>query len=296
MAAQSHRGHPDVIAHVIVNEVVNDTTRSRQLDILRRDLADEQQSLDDVVSNISAEQWLLATPSPGWSVADQIGHLTFFDGSATSAISDPEGFRAGVIELYEGATTTGTDQYTLGRFRELPAPEQLNSWRHNRGTLLAAAQSLHDGDRIAWYGPSMGATSFLTARLMETWAHGTDVVDALKVERLATDRLRHVAHLGYMTRKWSYIVRGEEPPTGDVRLELTAPSGTYWTWGEENADDTVRGSAAEFCLVVTQRRHVDDTSLETGALGRHWLLRAQAFAGGPSAGPRKGAIDGIRHH
>ena len=30
-----------------------------------------------------------------------------------------------------------------------------------------------------WYGPSMSARSFVTARLMETWAHGMDVADAL---------------------------------------------------------------------------------------------------------------------
>ncbi len=273
-----------------MNEVVKDTTQSSQLDILRRDLADEQQSLDDVVSNISAAQWLLATPSPGWSVADQIGHLTYFDASATSAISDPKGFQAGVVELYEGATTMGIDQYTLGRFRDLPAPEQLNSWRHNRGTLLAAAQSLHDGDRIAWYGPSMGAASFLTARLMETWAHGTDVVDALRADRASTDRLRHIARLGFMTRNWSYAVRNEQPPAGDVFVELTGPAGESWTWGNENADDTVRGSAKEFCLVVTQRRHVDDTSLVTSDLGREWLLRAQAFAGAASDGPRATSV------
>jgi uncharacterized protein (TIGR03084 family) len=290
MAAQSHGGHPDIIAHAIVNEVVNDTTQSSQLDILRRDLADEQQSLDDVVSNISAEQWLLATPSPGWSVADQIGHLAYFDASATSAINDPEGFQADVVELYAGATTMGIDQYTLGRFRELSAPEQLNSWRHNRRTLLAAAQSLHDGGRIAWYGPSMGAASFLTARLMETWAHGTDVVDALGADRASTDRLRHIARLGFMTRNWSYAVRGEQPPAGDMFVELTGPADESWSWGNKNANDTVRGSAQEFCLVVTQRRHVDDTSLVTSDLGREWLLRAQAFAGAASNGPRARSV------
>jgi uncharacterized protein (TIGR03084 family) len=290
MAAQPHRGHPNVIAHVIMNQVVNDTTQSSQLDILRRDLDDEQRSLDDVVSDISCEQWLLATASPGWNVADQIGHLTYFDASATSAISDPEEFRTGVVELYEGAATMGIDQYTLGRFRELSAPEKLNSWRHNRRTLLAAAHSLHDGDRIAWYGPSMGAASFLTARLMETWAHGTDVVDALGAERASTDRLRHIARLGFMTRNWSYAVRGEQPPAGEMFVELTGPAGESWTWGNENADDTVRGSAQEFCLVVTQRRHVDDTSLVTSDLGREWLLRAQAFAGAASDGPRARSV------
>ncbi len=273
-----------------MNEVVNNATQLGQLDMLRRDLADEQQSLDDVVSNISAQQWLLATPSPGWNVADQIGHLTFFDASATSAINDPQRFQAGVVELYEGATTMGIDQYTLGHFRELAAREQLRSWRHNRKALLVAAQSLHDGDRIAWYGPSMGAASFLTARLMETWAHGTDVTDALGADRASTDRLRHIARLGFMTRTWSYDVRGEKLPAGDVSVALIGPAGESWTWGNENAADTVRGSAQEFCLVVTQRRHIDDTSLVTGDLGRDWLLRAQAFAGAASDGPQARSV------
>jgi uncharacterized protein (TIGR03084 family) len=258
-----------------------------ELDELRQDLLDEQRALDDVVAAITDEQWLLATPSPGWTVAHQIGHLTYFDTSAAQAILDPEGFLAGANELYAGALAEGLDQYTLGAFRARAPEEQLDAWRHARRVLADAAATLRDDTRVVWYGPSMGAKSFLSARLMETWAHGTDVVVALGARRPATDRLRHIAQLGFITRKWSYTVRGEEPPAGTVRLELTSPSGTRWTWGDENADDTVRGSAEEFCLVVTQRRHVDDTSLAAGELGRHWLLRAQAFAGGPTSGPTK---------
>jgi uncharacterized protein (TIGR03084 family) len=89
-----------------------------------------------------------------------------------------------------------------------------------------------------------------------------------------------------MTRKWSYAVRGEELPDGEILVELESPTGAQWTWGNEGATDTVRGPAHEFCLVVTQRRHIDDTSLETGDLGRHWLLRAQAFAGSATNGPQ----------
>jgi uncharacterized protein (TIGR03084 family) len=120
---------------------------------------------------------------------------------------------------------------------------------------------------------------------METWAHGTDVAGALQVERTATDRLRHVARLGYLTRAWSYRVRGEDLPSGDVRLVLTAPAGDLWTWGPRDAEDTVTGPAEEFCLVVTQRRHVKDTTIVAGDLGYHWLERAQAFAGAASEGP-----------
>lgn len=256
-----------------------------ELDDIRRDLVDEQQALDEIVAAASDEQWRLATPSPGWDVTDQIGHLTFFDEAAATAILDPERFRQSVNELYEGAVAVGVDEFTLGAFRALTRHEQLDAWRRGRRALKDAATTLDDDARIAWYGPSMGAKSFLTARLMEVWAHGTDIVDALGATRVATDRIRHIAQLGFITRKWSYTVRGEEPPAGSVRLELTSPSGATWTWGPEDAQDVVRGSAQDFCLVVTQRRHVDDTTLETGELGRHWLLRAQAFAGGPTTGP-----------
>ena len=255
------------------------------LDEIRADLVAQQEALDGLVANIADDQWLLATPSPGWNVTDQIGHLAFFDAAATTAITDPEAFRAGVNELYEGSVSKGVDEYTLGAFRQLAPSERLAAWRRGRAALARAAETLRDDTRIAWYGPSMGAKSFLTARLLEVWAHGTDVAGALGMKLPATDRLRHIAQLGYITRKWSYTVRGEEPPAGEVRLELLRPSGHRWIWGPENADDTGIGSAEEFCLVVTQRRHVDDTSLKAGELGRHWLLRAQAFAGGPTTGP-----------
>ena len=132
----------------------------------------------------------------------------------------------------------------------------------------------------------MGAKSFLTARLMEVWAHGQDICDAVGATREPTDRLRHIAQLGVITRGWSYLVRGEQPPDGAVRVELTAPSGEVWTWGPDDAPDRVTGPAEDFCLVVTQRRHVDDTDLEIdGELATGWMGRAQAFAGGPTTGP-----------
>ncbi len=127
---------------------------------------------------------------------------------------------------------------------------------------------------------------------MEVWAHGHDIIDALDdagvshTGRDATDRLRHIAHLGVVTRKWSYTVRGAEAPAADVRVELSAPGGGTWTWGPEDASQLVRGPAFDFCEVVTQRRNVADTDLEvTGESARDWMTVAQAFAGGPTSGP-----------
>jgi len=265
-----------------------------ELDGLRQDLLAEQHSLDLVLVGLDDAQWHLATPSPGWDVADQIGHLTFFDGTATVAISDPEAFRTSIGDLVAGASAVGYDEFTLGRFRALEPRALLSVWRANRTALREAALYLRHDARIEWYGPAMSARSFLTARLMETWAHGTDVADALGTMLPASDRLRHVAQLGFITRTWSYTVRGEDVPQGSVRVELTGPVGGLWTWGPDDADDVVRGGAEDFCHVVTQRRHLDDTLLEAGELARHWLLRAQAFAGGPTEGPapRSGRVAG----
>ena len=251
------------------------------------DLVAEQRALDAVVAGLEPEQWALATPSARWSITDQIGHLTFFDTTAALAIDDPDAFVTHRGELIANfADELAVDEVTLGEFRRLSAAERLAEWRHRRDELEAAGRTLTDDTRVEWYGPSMGAKSFLTARLMEVWAHGQDICDTVGAHREPTDRLRHIAQLGVITRGWSYAVRGETKPDDEVRVELTAPSGAPWTWGPDDAPASVTGPAEDFCLVVTQRRHVDDTSLTlAGQAARDWMLKAQAFAGGPTTGP-----------
>lgn len=251
------------------------------------DLVAEQEALDRVVDDIDAEQFDTPTPSPRWTVTDQLGHLTYFDTSAALAIVDPAGFAEHKAELLSSfADELAVDEATLGNFREREPAARLLTWRSARLDLEAAARGLTNESRVEWYGPSMGSKSFLTARLMEAWAHGQDICDALGVDRQPTDRIRHIAQLGVITRGWSYLVRGEQPPEGDVRVELTAPSGEVWTWGPGDAEDSVVGPANDFCLVVTQRRHVADTDLEvTGEQATDWMSKAQAFAGTPTTGP-----------
>jgi uncharacterized protein (TIGR03084 family) len=131
----------------------------------------------------------------------------------------------------------------------------------------------------------MSVASSVTARLMETWAHGQDVFDALGETRRPTSRLRHIAHLGVNTFGFAYQLNGREVPTAAVRVELTAPDGSRWDWGPQDAQNRVVGSAVEFCLVVTQRRHRSDTGLEiSGQVAQEWMSIAQAFAGAPSSG------------
>lgn len=245
---------------------------------LAADLAAEHESLDALVAGLDDAGWDRPTPAEGWSVRDQISHLAAVDGWTAQAAGDPAAFTAWMASLRADADEVVNEPVRAAR--GMPGAEVLAWWRTERGRLSGVLAGIDPAARVPWFGPPMSVPSLVTARLMETWAHGEDVAAALGVARLPTARLRHVAHLGVRTRGYAYAMRGLAPPAGDVRVELDGPGGEGWVWGDEAAADRVRGPVLDFCLVVTRRRHPDDTALAAeGAGAAEWLTIAQAFAG-----------------
>ncbi len=198
------------------------------------------------------------------------------------AITDPAAFTAHL----QGAMADGESFVDRGAEDFLDQPVHLLArWRDGRAALAQALLGLRSGEKVLWYGTAMSPASMATARIMETWAHGLDVADALGVHREPTTRLRNIAHLGHRTLGFSFLARGRELPGEPVRLELTAPDGTQWTFGPEDAVNRVTGPALDFCLLVTQRRHRSDLALKAdGPVADEWLDIAQAFAGPPGSG------------
>jgi uncharacterized protein (TIGR03084 family) len=257
---------------------------------LADDLAEETAALRALLTDLDDTGWDTPTPSTGWAVRDQVSHLAHFDDAAVRSATEPEAFTAELAEAL-AAGTVDPDRIAE-QHRGLPPAELLSWFDTARERLITVFRGLEPGLRVPWFGPPMSAASSLTARIMETWAHGQDVADALGVTREPTARLRHVAHIGVRALPFSYAVRGLEVPAEAVRVELTAPDGQRWTWGPADAVDRVTGPALDFCLLVTQRRHLADTTLEaTGEVAREWLGIAQAFAGppGPGRAPLGGA-------
>jgi uncharacterized protein (TIGR03084 family) len=253
------------------------------------DLEAEHRALEDVVVGLPEQRWDTPTPAAGWTVRDQVSHLWFFDQRALMALEDPEAFAADARVLLSSG---GTDA-SVQPGRETTGAEMIDRWRSDRAALLSRARDVDPSARIPWYGPAMSARSFITARLMETWAHGQDVVDALGATREPTERLRHVAHIGVRARPFSYANRQMAMPDVDVHVALAAPDGGTWTWGDPSAADSVHGPALDFCLAVTQRRHVSDTALEVrGPAAEEWMSIAQAFAGPPGPGRSVGQFTG----
>lgn len=251
------------------------------------DLDTEGAAVDALVAELPDSGWARATPAAGWTIAHQIGHLAWTDEIAHLAASDPPRFRTKLADA--GADPYGFVDRAAEQAADRPPAALLEHWRAGRRRLLDALRNVPAGAKLPWFGPPMSAMSMATARLMETWAHGLDIADTLGVPPVATDRLRHIAHLGVRTRDFAYRVRGLEPPAEAFRVELSSPSGELWAWGPDDATEQVAGPALDFCLLVTQRRHRAD--LAVVAVGEHaeqWLDIAQAFAGPPGAGRTQG--------
>lgn len=255
-----------------------------ELHTLLDDLRAEGDALDDLVAHLPDEDWARPTPAAGWTIAHQIGHLLWTDRAALTAVRDEAAFVAAVQEAF--TDPGGFVDDAAAKQARRPAQQLLSDWREARRELADALASVPQGTKILWFGPPMSAASMATARLMETWAHGGDVADALGIEREPSARLRHIAHLGVRTRDFAYLIRDATPPEAEFRVALTAPDGTEWVWGPDDATQSVTGSALDFCRLVTQRIHRADTDLvAVGADADAWLDFAQAFAG-PSGGGR----------
>jgi uncharacterized protein (TIGR03084 family) len=251
------------------------------------DLAAEGAWLDGVVAGPDESGWQRPTPAPGWTIAHQIGHLTSSDQYALRAASDPAAFAVTLEQILAGEVTVDS---AAADEAALPPADLLGRWRAGRAELAAALAAVPDGTRLPWFGPPMSAASMATARLMETWAHGDDVAQALGVPHPPTDGLRQIAHLGVRTRDFAFTLHGLTPPADAFLVRLTAPSGTpsngtVWSWGPDDAAQRVEGTALDFCLLATRRRHRLDTALlATGPEANRWLDIAQAYVGEPGAG------------
>jgi uncharacterized protein (TIGR03084 family) len=249
------------------------------------DLQAEIAAPRSLLESLAKEQWKLTTPAPGWTVADQVIHLGLFDRRAMWSMADPDVFQADRASMAEAGGVEGI--HAIERSRSV---EDLFEWWHEGAqALIDAASQIDLSQRCAWYGPSMSATSMLTARLMENWAHAHDIADAATLPVTATSRLRHVAHIGVRAMPFAFAANKRALPDGEVYVELTAPDSSVWTWGDSDAASHVRGSAMGFCQAVTQRRHISDCGLSTvGEPATEWMSIAQAFAGPPGVGRAPG--------
>src|SRR3954452_14013700 len=118
------------------------------LGALLSDLAAETASLRTLIDPLPDARWTGPTSAPGWSIADTVGHLAYFDDAAVRAATDPRAFRAGredpvdpeAIAARHRPGRAGTVRAWFGRARAL---------------LREVFAGLDPATLIPWYGPEM---------------------------------------------------------------------------------------------------------------------------------------------
>jgi uncharacterized protein (TIGR03084 family) len=253
----------------------------------------ESEELDAVVAGLGSEQWRLPTPSLGWSIADQIAHLHWTDRVSVLTLSEDPEFDALLEQVASGDNPHLIDDQARA-IADQPVGDLLTVWRDGRRRLKEALRDVDPASKIAWFGPPMRPMTMVTARIMETWAHGLDVFDALNVDKPAGPSLAAVARIGERTRNFSFTNHELDAPTEAVRVELSLPGNDSVEFGPAAASNRVVGTAWGFAAVVTQRRHIDDVDLRAeGPVAEKWMSIAQAFAGPATMGPARGERVGV---
>src|SRR6266511_5268586 len=220
-------------------------------------LAREQTGLQTELGNLETGDWFRPTPSKGWDVRDTVAHLADIDEIAIDTCT------AGPRPLNDFAARFASPEDTtlwgVLRGRRRSGREVLAWWEETSATERDVLAGLDPAMRVPW-GIGMRTPSLVTARLMETWAHGLDVRVALGLQIVDTDRLRHVAWLAYRALPYAFSFAGRDRPPGELRMELTSPSGDEtWTYGPADAPNRITGPAGDLCRVFTQRMSWDET-------------------------------------
>jgi uncharacterized protein (TIGR03084 family) len=258
------------------------------------DFLAESEALHALLAKLTPEEFRQPTAFKGWTLDDVVGHLHMWNWAADLSLQDGNAFMAFFesvsAEVHEGGLAAFEKKWLDG----LEGPALLAAWREFYRPMAERFGAADPSARVTWAGPSMSVRSSITARLMETWAHGQAIYDVLGIVRRNTDRIRNIAVLGVNTYAWTFRVRRLEAPSPVPYVTLTAPSGAVWSFGEASSDERIEGPAEEFCQVVTQTRNIADTKLRvTGPNATAWMAVAQCFAGRAEQPPPPGTR-GIR--
>ena len=255
------------------------------------DFVEEAKQLGKLLEKQSDSVFDIVTLFKSWTINDVIGHLYMFDVAALKTLEGDKVFEDFFAPIRSGIK----DGKTLLQMQKpfvgsLSGRALFKVWQKNTMAVGQAYLQVDPKQRVKWAGPDMSALSSITARQMETWAHGQEIFDALGERRLESDRIKNICHLGVVTYQWTFSNRQMAIPEPTPFIKLISPSGQLWEWNNSNSNTFVQGCAVEFAQVVTQVRSIHDTDLKVvGSSAESWMSFAQCFAGKPEIPPKKGS-------
>jgi uncharacterized protein (TIGR03084 family) len=256
------------------------------------DFREESETLFALLEPLEDEDWEQKTQFKEWTINDAIAHLHFGNYLADLSLQGSAAFTDFIRRWLAESNQKGSHMAATHTWLDGTKNRALlKRWREFYQEMANRFVVADPKQRVKWVGPDMSVRSSITARLMETWAHGQAVYDLLGQVRNEEDRIQNIAVLGVNTFGWTFTNRGIAVPTDPPYIRLTAPSGAIWEWNlPVQQKNRIEGKAVELCQVVTQVRNLADTTLQvSGETATSWMSIAQCFAGPPENPPAPGS-------
>jgi uncharacterized protein (TIGR03084 family) len=227
-------------------------------------LAAQHAELRSLIEPCTDRDWLRPTPCEGWDVGDVLLHLVQTDELAvTSARGDLDELRDGFLGNRDERSLT-VDAAAAAQVeveRAIGGAAIAARWERSSASLLAEVRAGDPHRRVTWVSGQLSLQTLVATRLSEAWIHTGDIAEALGVELVPTDRLRHISRLAWRTLPYAFARAGLEL-SGPVALDLVGPAGDRWQFTPDAPPTTtIRGSASEFCAVAARRVKPAQTTL-----------------------------------
>jgi len=181
-------------------------------------------SIADLVGGLSAEQWAMASPLPGWSVHDNVSHIL---GTESMLLGEPN---PAVTIDREALSHIQNDiaefnEVWVEHLRSSTPAEMVELFRTRTAARLDALEAMSqeewDADSFTPAGPGTYGR-FMQVRVFDCWLHEQDIRDTVGVpgheSGIAVDVTLDELELamGYVVGK-----KGKAPDGSSVRFDLT---------------------------------------------------------------------------
>ena len=143
------------------------------------------------------------------------------------------------------------EKEAIAKGKDMRPQDVIEWWRISRASVIETLAKCSPGKKLTWWKNEIDCRTFAVTKLAETWAHSLDVYESMNKDYEDTVRIEHVALYGWLNAE--HATKLNKSKFEDLRIELIGPEYKAWQFGDENAENSIKGSASDWCRVVTGR-------------------------------------------
>ena len=155
---------------------------------------EESDALYKLLINADKNSFKLKTQFKSWTINDVLYHLHVWNIAALLSLKNENEFKEFMQNFMEAVKSgNSAREYEKILSDNTEGLDLLNLWKETYEKISNEFAKSDPKKRVKWAGPDMSVRSSITARHMETWAHGQEIFDQLGFERIDTDRIKNKA-------------------------------------------------------------------------------------------------------